>query len=300
MDPAVYYWDYLQLERLLSMPAPRERGAGRAPTTRCCSSSSTRPSSCGSSRSSTSSTRVMAIMGRDARRREGHRPRGPRAASASTRSSGCCIDQLGVLETMTPLDFLDFRDDLVPGSGFQCVQFRLIENRLGLTPRHRLKIKGAAYTDVLSARARAACCEDAEAQPSLLDHVERWLERTPVRALRRLRLLARRTAAAVERDARRATGASSRRTRTSTTRSAPCSSRSFDDMAATFEALFDRDRWEELRGRRAAAGCRTRRSSRRCSSTSTATSRSSPCRSASSPGWSTSTRGSRPGASATR
>ena len=60
------------------------------------------------------------------------------------------LDQLDVLETMTPLDFLDFRDYLFPASGFQSVQFRLIENRLGLLPRHRLKIKGAAYTDVLS------------------------------------------------------------------------------------------------------------------------------------------------------
>ena len=37
------------------------------------------------------------------------------------------IDQVDVLETMTPLDFLDFRDDLMPASGFQSVQFRLID-----------------------------------------------------------------------------------------------------------------------------------------------------------------------------
>src|SRR5215470_4039776 len=42
------------------------------------------------------------------------------------------VDQLRVLETMTPLDFLDFRDMLVPASGFESVQFRLIENKLGL------------------------------------------------------------------------------------------------------------------------------------------------------------------------
>src|SRR5258708_22364938 len=42
------------------------------------------------------------------------------------------IDQLHILETMTPLDFLDFRDLLVPASGFQSVQFRLIEKKLGL------------------------------------------------------------------------------------------------------------------------------------------------------------------------
>ena len=42
------------------------------------------------------------------------------------------IDQLRVLETMTPLDFLEFRDLLVPASGFQSVQFRQLENRLGV------------------------------------------------------------------------------------------------------------------------------------------------------------------------
>ena len=34
---------------------------------------------------------------------------------------------------MTPLDFLDFRDLLYPASGFQSVQFREIEIRLGLS-----------------------------------------------------------------------------------------------------------------------------------------------------------------------
>jgi len=33
------------------------------------------------------------------------------------------IQQLEVLETMTPLDFLDFRDFLFPASGFQSTQF---------------------------------------------------------------------------------------------------------------------------------------------------------------------------------
>ena len=32
------------------------------------------------------------------------------------------VDQLTILETMTPLDFLDFRDYLVPASGFQSIQ----------------------------------------------------------------------------------------------------------------------------------------------------------------------------------
>src|SRR5918999_5275717 len=61
------------------------------------------------------------------------------------------VDQLDVLETMTPLDFLEFRDQLIPASGFQSVQFRLIEIRLGLDPGRRLKIKGQPYSSVLAA-----------------------------------------------------------------------------------------------------------------------------------------------------
>jgi tryptophan 2,3-dioxygenase len=88
------------------------------------------------------------------------------------------LDQIDVLETMTPLDFLDFRDELIPASGFQSVQFRLIENTLGLRPRHRLKIRGSPYTSTLSDE-HARQLEASAARPSLLDHVERWLERTP-------------------------------------------------------------------------------------------------------------------------
>jgi tryptophan 2,3-dioxygenase len=36
------------------------------------------------------------------------------------------LQQITVLETMSPLDFLDFRDYLYPASGFQSVQFRLV------------------------------------------------------------------------------------------------------------------------------------------------------------------------------
>ena len=88
------------------------------------------------------------------------------------------LQQLSVLETMTPLDFLDFRDYLVPASGFQSLQFRLIENRLGLDPRRRMRISGAPYTTVLAPE-HAAEVTAAEHEPSLLHHVDRWLARTP-------------------------------------------------------------------------------------------------------------------------
>ena len=33
---------------------------------------------------------------------------------------------------MTPLNFMDFRDYLTSASGFQSLQFRLVENKLGV------------------------------------------------------------------------------------------------------------------------------------------------------------------------
>jgi len=87
-------------------------------------------------------------------------------------------DQLEVLETMTPLDFLDFRNQLIPASGFQSVQFRLIENRLGLDPARRLKVRGAPYTAVLRAD-HVALLEASERGPTLFDQLDGWLARTP-------------------------------------------------------------------------------------------------------------------------
>ncbi|MDX1657859.1 MAG: tryptophan 2,3-dioxygenase family protein, partial [Nitriliruptorales bacterium] len=88
------------------------------------------------------------------------------------------IQQLDVLETMTPLDFLDFRDYLVPASGFQSVQFRLIENRMGIDPDFRLKIKGSRYTTRLSEE-HSELLAKSEDEPTLLGAVNAWLERTP-------------------------------------------------------------------------------------------------------------------------
>jgi tryptophan 2,3-dioxygenase len=88
------------------------------------------------------------------------------------------IVQIDVLETMTPLDFLDFRDELIPASGFQSVQMRLIENVLGVDPDYRLKLEGDPYYARL-ADEHAQLVLAAEQGPSLLDLIDRWLARTP-------------------------------------------------------------------------------------------------------------------------
>lgn len=88
------------------------------------------------------------------------------------------IRQVAVLETMTPLDFLEFRDFLFPASGFQSAQFRIFENKLGVRTQDRLLLEGAPYTARLTDEDRARV-EQSEREPSLFDGVERWLERTP-------------------------------------------------------------------------------------------------------------------------
>ncbi len=88
------------------------------------------------------------------------------------------VDQVNVLESMTPLDFLDFRSMLFPASGFQSKQFRLVENKLGLEREKRLTYNDAAYTQSLAGRDRPAV-EQSEQEPSLFALIERWLERTP-------------------------------------------------------------------------------------------------------------------------
>jgi tryptophan 2,3-dioxygenase len=88
------------------------------------------------------------------------------------------IQQLDVLETMTPLDFLDFRDLLMPASGFQSMQFRAIETRLGLKREGRLLFDARAFDDRLSAADRARLA-DTEQRPKLIDQLDGWLSRTP-------------------------------------------------------------------------------------------------------------------------
>lgn len=89
------------------------------------------------------------------------------------------VDHIPILETMTPLDFMDFRDYLSPASGFQSLQFRLMENKLGMKSENRVKYN-QRYQDVFGDDANAVeKIIDSETEPSLCDLVQKWLERTP-------------------------------------------------------------------------------------------------------------------------
>ncbi len=88
--------------------------------------------------------------------------------------------QVDILDTMTPLDFLAFRNLLTPSSGFQSLQFRFIEARLGLdiSNRHekdyykRTNAGGFNTSDFDQ-------INNIESQQSLIHLINNWLERMP-------------------------------------------------------------------------------------------------------------------------
>lgn len=88
------------------------------------------------------------------------------------------VDQIGVMETMTPLDFLDFRNLLIPASGFQSHQFRLLEMKLGLKREERHKFNNKEFDELLQSNEKEKI-KAAESEKSLFELVEKWLERTP-------------------------------------------------------------------------------------------------------------------------
>ena len=88
------------------------------------------------------------------------------------------VNQIGILETMTPMDFLEFRDLLIPSSGFQSAQFRLIENKLGMQAEDRIQYGKQRYEKFLE-EADSKAVLSSEADDSLFNLLEKWLERTP-------------------------------------------------------------------------------------------------------------------------
>lgn len=88
------------------------------------------------------------------------------------------IDQIQVMETMTTLDFMEFRDYLVPASGFQSLQFRLVEATLGIKAHHRMEVEKLFFTSRLKDEDRKKL-ETVENKISIFELVETWLERMP-------------------------------------------------------------------------------------------------------------------------
>lgn len=88
------------------------------------------------------------------------------------------VDQFAVLETMTALDFFDFREYLSPASGFQSLQFRLLEHKIGVADHLRAPYNRRHYRDNFYGEESEKLLSS-EQEPTLLQLVEQWLERTP-------------------------------------------------------------------------------------------------------------------------
>ena len=87
------------------------------------------------------------------------------------------VHQVDILETMTPMDFLDFRDMLRPASGFQSWQFKQLEAKLGLKFEHR---HGQEHYISQLRPEHIQVIKKAESNKSLLELVNAWLERMPL------------------------------------------------------------------------------------------------------------------------
>ncbi|XP_075676252.1 tryptophan 2,3-dioxygenase vermilion isoform X1 [Dermatophagoides pteronyssinus] len=89
------------------------------------------------------------------------------------------VDQVTILETMTPLDFMEFRGFLSPASGFQSVQFRLLENKLGIRNDLRTNYGKNYYLKIFEDPNVIDIIKKSEDEHSLCELLQIWLEQTP-------------------------------------------------------------------------------------------------------------------------
>ncbi|RYY57584.1 MAG: tryptophan 2,3-dioxygenase [Chitinophagaceae bacterium] len=86
------------------------------------------------------------------------------------------VQQIDIMETMTPMDFLEFRNMLRPASGFQSWQFKELEAKLGLKFEQR---HGREYYTAQLRPGQVEIIKRAENNQSLLQLLNSWLERLP-------------------------------------------------------------------------------------------------------------------------
>jgi len=99
-----------------------------------------------------------------------------------------CVSHFRVMETLSSRDFLDFRDKLIPASGFQSAQMRELEVLLGLADDARIPLgPGGHYMDFLrdpdgsDNAASQRVLRRIEDRPTMREVVREWLWRTPIR-----------------------------------------------------------------------------------------------------------------------
>jgi tryptophan 2,3-dioxygenase len=98
------------------------------------------------------------------------------------------VEQFTVMETLTPQDFLAFRDKLAPASGFQSHQLRELEVLMGLGDEQRIAYGSTHALAHLESMAKGSPTgstmwgrlEAARGQESVRQALHRWLSRTPI------------------------------------------------------------------------------------------------------------------------
>jgi len=88
-------------------------------------------------------------------------------------------DQIAILETMAPTDFIDFRGYLSTASGFQSLQFRIFENKLGLPETSRINFNKQKYDYLFTDEESKEAIRKSVEGSNLLKLIQAWLERTP-------------------------------------------------------------------------------------------------------------------------
>jgi tryptophan 2,3-dioxygenase len=99
------------------------------------------------------------------------------------------VDQFKVMETLTPQGFLDFRDKLVPASGFQSFQMREMEMLLGLEQSDRDAVglpnpldqfKNLGPKPSQGAKLARQRIQAVSQEQTLRSSIHDWLGRTPI------------------------------------------------------------------------------------------------------------------------
>ncbi|CAC5415260.1 TDO2 [Mytilus coruscus] len=86
------------------------------------------------------------------------------------------IDQFFILETMPPLNFLEFRHHLGSASGFQSLQFRLLENKFGIREKDRIDYDNKPYYEKLDLESSRDAVRKSANEKTLFSVVQTWLE----------------------------------------------------------------------------------------------------------------------------
>jgi len=99
-----------------------------------------------------------------------------------------CVAQFEVMETLTPQGFLDFRDKVAPASGFQSFQMREVEILMGLEDADRIRYGGVdpvrhiedSAHDTPAGRMAKDRMAAVRKERTVFSVVVEWLTRTPI------------------------------------------------------------------------------------------------------------------------